>query len=69
VVIFSLVIGVTLPLFWVVAVTSRRVPEITEGPKEIWFHIGAETLTGMALIRGGNTTWASPTSAWAVAAS
>lgn len=69
VVVFSLVIGVTMPAFWVTAVLSGGVPELAEGSREIWFHIAAEVLTGVVLIAGGVATWVSGGSAETAAVS
>jgi peptidoglycan/LPS O-acetylase OafA/YrhL len=60
VVAFSLVVGAAMPVFWVTAIAAGKVPEIEEGSREIWFHIAAETATGLTLIGGAIATLVAP---------
>lgn len=45
--------GAGILCFWTVMVATRRVPEIREGKRAIWFHVGAEVLLAVLLIAGG----------------
>jgi len=51
--IVPILIGAGMLSFWALAIATRRVPEIEAGGIEIWFHIVAETVTGVVLIAGG----------------
>lgn len=50
---FELIAGVGILGFWLFAVASRRVPEIDQGDRAIWFHMTAEVVIGLALVAGG----------------
>lgn len=64
VVVVSVGVGIAMPAWWVVALTRGLVPEVAEGRRDIWFHIGAEMLTGVMLIAGGIATAVSPEAGW-----
>ncbi len=50
---FELAAGVGILGFWGFAIPMRRVPEIEEGDRAIWFHIVAEVAIAVALVAGG----------------
>lgn len=50
---YELVVGGSIVGFWVLALVTRRVPEIAEGRRDIRFHIAAELLAAVGLIVGG----------------
>lgn len=66
VVIVSLVTGIGMLSFWSMAMLSGRVPEVREGRIDIWFHIGAEFATALALIGGGVAVLVDHTAPWSV---
>lgn len=52
---FQGVVGVGMVGLWVVLLAAGEVPEIPAGQRAIWFHIGAEVITGALLIIAGWT--------------
>jgi hypothetical protein len=62
----SLFIGAGMAGFWSVAVLTRKVPEIQARRIDIWFHIGAEYATALALLAGGVAIVVDHRAAWSV---
>ncbi|MBN2113791.1 MAG: hypothetical protein JW785_06665 [Acidimicrobiia bacterium] len=60
----SLLTGAGMGGFWTVALAARRVPEVSAGRIDIWFHIAAEYATAVALLAGGAAILADHTAAW-----
>ncbi|MGB5756485.1 MAG: hypothetical protein WBM50_06195 [Acidimicrobiales bacterium] len=50
----EVVVGVGILGMWTLLLAARRVPEIAEGDRAIWFHLAAESLLGVALVAGGS---------------
>ena len=50
---FEIVIGVGVAGLWATLLATHQVPEVAEGRRDIWFHIGAEILTAALLIAAG----------------
>ncbi len=50
---FEIVTGVAIAGLWAMLLTTGQVPELTEGRRDILFHIGAEFLTALLLIVAG----------------
>ncbi len=50
---FEMVVGVAILGLWTFLIATHRVPELREGDRAIWFHIGAETLLGAGLLASG----------------
>jgi len=66
IIIVSLVTGIGMLSFWSMAMLSGRVPEVREGRIDIWFHMGAEFATALALIGGGVAVLVDHTAPWSV---
>ena len=49
----ALVAGVGIVVLWAMLLVTRKVPEVDEGDRAIWFHLGAELLLGSALAASG----------------
>ncbi len=62
---FELIVGVGILGFWLIAVASRRVPEIGQGDRAIWFHMTAEVVIGLVLVAGGVALLAVGSEPWA----
>lgn len=50
---FEIVTGVAIAGLWAVLLATDQVPELTEGRRDILFHVGAELLTALLLIGAG----------------
>lgn len=50
---FEIAIGISIAGLWAMLLMTRQVPEIAEGRRDIWFHLGAELLTAALLIAAG----------------
>jgi len=51
--VFAVVAGVAMLGLWTMLLAARQVPEVAEGDREIWFHIGAEVVAAIMLVAGG----------------
>ncbi|HSL81709.1 MAG TPA: hypothetical protein VLF66_02980 [Thermoanaerobaculia bacterium] len=69
VVIVSMVIGAGMLGFWSITLAAGRVPEISGGSREIWFHVAAEVGTAGMLLSGAVATLADPEAAAGAAVS
>jgi hypothetical protein len=50
---FEFVTGLAIAALWSLLLATGQVPELTEGRRDILFHIGAELLTALLLIAAG----------------
>lgn len=50
---FEIIAGLAIAGLWTMLLVTRQVPEIAEGRRDIWFHLGAELLTAVLLIVAG----------------
>lgn len=50
---FEIATGVAIAGLWAMLLATGQVPELTEGRRDILFHIGAELLTALLLVAAG----------------
>ncbi|UCC19277.1 MAG: hypothetical protein JSV62_14420 [Promethearchaeota archaeon] len=60
--IYTIVIGITMLIMWLLLLMKKEVPELKTKPTQIFFHLVAEFLTSIILIIGGiglvmNQSW------------
>ncbi len=51
---FELIAGLGIVGLWTMLLVTRRVPEIRDRDRAIWFHLAAEYLLGLLLIASGS---------------
>lgn len=60
---FQVVVGLAIVGLWAMLLTTRKVPEIAAGDREIWFHLAAELVTASLLLASGISALVSDTGA------